>query len=313
MEVRVVLGRVIGLLDRQDQRHQRLGDIAPAIDAEMAARVRARRDRCSVSASSLLREDAPRRHGGHGEMRPRSVSSWHQSVRATAEIRGFCPGPCRRGGARRRRTHRPRSRRKSAPPRAAAPRSARPTASTAGASDARRSAASRTRGRCRPAARRRGAAASRRTAADRRSLRSARRPSTSSAAAIGIAFMTGRPKRALTSATRSGLSLPWNCRMSSGAAVKRRLDRGVVGIDEQPDPAHRRRAPRRTARRRAPATRSAGSADRRQSRDTPRRPRPRRRPLPRSTTRRSWRRRSCARYGPSPAAGEGGREAYIPR
>ena len=28
--------------------------------------------------------------------------------------------------------------------------------------------------------------------------------------------------------------------MSSGAAVERRLDRGVVGIDEQPDPPHRR-------------------------------------------------------------------------
>ena len=33
------LGRVVGLLDVEDQRHQRLGDEAAAIDAEMAALV----------------------------------------------------------------------------------------------------------------------------------------------------------------------------------------------------------------------------------------------------------------------------------
>ena len=35
--------------------------------------------------------------------------------------------------------------------------------------------------------------------------------------AIAAAFMTGRRKRALASATRSGVSWPWNCKRSSGA------------------------------------------------------------------------------------------------
>ena len=40
MERRIGLRRGVGTLDLQDQRHQRLGDEAPAIAAEPAARVR---------------------------------------------------------------------------------------------------------------------------------------------------------------------------------------------------------------------------------------------------------------------------------
>ena len=43
---------------------------------------------------------------------------------------------------------------------------------------------------------------------------------TSSSEATEIAFMTRRPKRDLTSAMRAGVSLPWNCRMSIGAAAR---------------------------------------------------------------------------------------------
>ena len=39
LERRIGLGRGIGLLQLEDQRHQRLGDEAAAIDAEMAALV----------------------------------------------------------------------------------------------------------------------------------------------------------------------------------------------------------------------------------------------------------------------------------
>ena len=310
VEVRVVPGRVVGLLDRQDQRHQRLGDIAPAIDAEMAARVRpaAIGVRCLHHFLAARCTTETRRHG---ELLLSCLRVF-VLIKAAGDgqefadlLRVLVAGAALDAGGHIDRA----SRRKSAPPRAAARRSARPTASTAGATRARRSAASRTRDRCRPAARRRGAAASRRTAADRRSLRSARRPSTSSAAAIAIAFMTGRPKRALTSATRSGLSLPWNCRMSSGAAASAAAIAASSASTNRPT---RRTAGRHLGAQRGGArrrSRRAGSAGRRQSRDTPRRPRPRRQPPPRSTTRRSWRRRSCARYGPSPATGEGSREA----
>ena len=40
MEVGIVLGRVVGLFQFEQQRHQRFGDIAPAEGAEMAARIR---------------------------------------------------------------------------------------------------------------------------------------------------------------------------------------------------------------------------------------------------------------------------------
>jgi hypothetical protein len=40
--------------------------------------------------------------------------------------------------------------------------------------------------------------------------------STSSGPAMAIAFMIGRRKRRFAPATRPGLSLPWNCRRSSG-------------------------------------------------------------------------------------------------
>ena len=39
LERRIGLGRGVGLLQLEDQRHQRLGDEAAAIDAEMAALV----------------------------------------------------------------------------------------------------------------------------------------------------------------------------------------------------------------------------------------------------------------------------------
>ena len=70
VEIRVVLGRVVGRLDREDQRHQGLGDIAPAIDAEMAALVRpaAKGVGAASGLSGALRDtesrvSSPRRHG----------------------------------------------------------------------------------------------------------------------------------------------------------------------------------------------------------------------------------------------------------
>src|ERR1051326_5409940 len=42
VEIRVAFRLVVGALDGQDQRHQGFGDIAPAIKAEMAPRIRAR-------------------------------------------------------------------------------------------------------------------------------------------------------------------------------------------------------------------------------------------------------------------------------
>jgi hypothetical protein len=41
LEFRIGLGFLVSFLDRQHQRHQRFGDKAPAIDAEMPLLVRA--------------------------------------------------------------------------------------------------------------------------------------------------------------------------------------------------------------------------------------------------------------------------------
>ena len=114
VEVRIVLRRVVSRLDLQDQRHQRLGDKAPAVKAEMALRVRptAIGVRCLHHRSFC----APKMH--HRDKKGTKenyffVSSWRpREMPLLSGTRGFCPGPCRRDGARPRRTHRPRSRRK---------------------------------------------------------------------------------------------------------------------------------------------------------------------------------------------------------
>ena len=53
--------------------------------------------------------------------------------------------------------------------------------------------------------------------------------------AIGIAFITGRPKRARTAATRSGVSTPCNCSMSGLSASTTAASVCVVGIDGERD------------------------------------------------------------------------------
>ena len=72
------------------------------------------------------------------------------------------------------------------------------------------------------------------------------------ASAIGIAFITGRPKRARTATTRSGVSLPCSCSMSGLSASTMRVERGVVGIDRERDLAG-------AAARAAPSARAASS------------------------------------------------------
>ena len=158
-------------------------------------------------------------------------------------IRGFSPGPCRRGGARRRRTHRP--------PLAPEIRTASGSSAAVSPPDSIHGTRHAMPGDQPPVEREavaarqrvgRGAAAWRRTAAYRRSLRSSeaaehvmrRRRS-------AIAFITGRPKRALASATRSGLSPSVELQDIERRRFERRRDRGVVGVDKQPDPPHRRR------------------------------------------------------------------------
>ena len=50
--------------------------------------------------------------------------------------------------------------------------------------------------------------------------------------------MTGRPKRALTSATRSGAFAAVELQDVERRRVQHGCDRGVVGIDKQADPPH---------------------------------------------------------------------------
>src|SRR4029077_20596155 len=54
LEFRIGLGRRIGLFQIEDQRHQRLGDKAAAIDAEMAALVGAGAERIGLGQGHAL-------------------------------------------------------------------------------------------------------------------------------------------------------------------------------------------------------------------------------------------------------------------
>src|SRR5712691_4308867 len=90
----VVLRRVIGGLDRQDQRHQGLGDKTPAIDPEMAARVRpaAKGVRC------LHRCPLPRGSCTTKTRRSRRKSVASHQARASAKTGYFLRVPsCLRG------------------------------------------------------------------------------------------------------------------------------------------------------------------------------------------------------------------------
>ena len=185
VEIRIVLGFVIGAFDRQDQRHQRLGDVTAAIETEMAALVRAG----AIGVRRLHRHSGKMHHrdtesteeffsfprGCRGEtsglwslwvnqsewaiLRNSRIFSGSLSpgVRSTPEDTSTAGAPETR------------------PPPATVLRSVRPTASKAGAICDRRSAANRRQARCRRARHRPGAAAWRRTAGCRRLPRRARR------------------------------------------------------------------------------------------------------------------------------------------
>src|SRR5216683_4750274 len=158
----VVAGLAISSLDRENQRHQGLGDKAPAIDAEMAAFVRT----ATEGIRNLHQSHLARRKMHDGDMES-TKKSWRFRVLGRRRgRRGFCRYPFARGGSRRRRKHRPLPHRKYGPPRAAPRRSSRRTASMGGATTDPRSAPSRKPDRCPPAEHPAGAAAWRRTAAD---------------------------------------------------------------------------------------------------------------------------------------------------
>ena len=195
LEGRVLLRRGIGLLQFEDERHQRLGDEASAIDAEMAA---SRRDRCgrnSAAGSSYAARNSSARalrgirlaHRAHespdsrGILDARPLSTPDDTSTAGARvIASACP---------------------------TLPGS-RPPESMKGSPDQALSAgSSRTAG----PARRGGwplSGRGHRTAASRRRPGRPRPPARSAAVSTGSAFMTGSPNRARSAVTRSGVSWP---------------------------------------------------------------------------------------------------------
>ncbi len=82
LKARVVLGLVIGGLDRQDQRHQGLGDKAPAIDAEMAALVGPAAETVrNLHHSSSQRRTMPQRATYRMDKTPRVQSTTRKTGR----------------------------------------------------------------------------------------------------------------------------------------------------------------------------------------------------------------------------------------
>ena len=74
--------------------------------------------------------------------------------------------------------------------------------------------------------------AARRTAASRRPSHRGGSATRSARVSIGSAFITGRPKRARTAATRSGVSLPCSCSMSGLSASTTRSSSASVASTE---------------------------------------------------------------------------------
>src|SRR5467141_2201932 len=85
----VVARIAIGGLDRENQRHQRLGDKAPAINAEMAAFVRT----AAEGIRNLHQSHLARRKMPDGDMES-TKKSWHFRARGRRrERRGSYRGP----------------------------------------------------------------------------------------------------------------------------------------------------------------------------------------------------------------------------
>ncbi len=223
LERRIGLGLGIGLLQFEDQRHQRLGDEAAAVDAEMPALVGAGAERigllqrASCACSQVLRPSALSATRA-ARMKARILSgSFSPGARST-------PDDTSTAGARviRKRLGD-----------VAGVEPARQHERHAGI-DVLQQASSRTSCRGRRAASPRAARA-RRTAAGRRPWRRAGSATDRRAVSIGSAFITGRPKRERTAATRSGVSLPCSCSMSGLSASTDAVELGVGGIDRQRD------------------------------------------------------------------------------
>src|SRR6266404_5316966 len=107
----IVAGLAIGSLDCENQRHQGLGDKAPAINAEMAAFVR--------TAAEGIRDLHPNSIGPRASGPPAGGTPAlpFKARGRRRERRGSYRGPLSRGGSRRRRKHRPLPHRKYGPPR----------------------------------------------------------------------------------------------------------------------------------------------------------------------------------------------------
>src|ERR1700730_11583016 len=176
----------IGGLDREHQRHQGLGDKAPAINAEMAALVRTTakrvRNRChsSPSARAAARKAAilPRffSPGRLSTPEDTSTAAAPEMRTASGNSSAVSPPDSIHGQRQDRPAISAQSKARPLPPGRASDRYG------CFASNSSRFATS-----SYPAA-----------------------ASTSSGPATATAFITGRPKRVLASATRSGLSPPWN-------------------------------------------------------------------------------------------------------
>ena len=202
LEGGVGLGRLVGLLELEDQRHQRLGDEAAAVDAEAAARVGA--------AAVGVRK-------GHDVRLNPTVDGLRPARRARRRARGSpgsWPDPCGRAGPRRRTRRRPRARRTGAPqPRGWRPR-ARPRAATA-ASTASPCSRRQSKDRPLPPGSMPGTGGG---LASNSSMSATAAWSGTGARSCGSAtlsaLITSRPVAALIAATRAG-GAPWSCSASS--------------------------------------------------------------------------------------------------
>ena len=105
LERGIGLGRLVGALQVEDQRHQRLGDEAAAEVAEVAALVGAGAEGVGLGSPSSCRPSPCLQHPLH-DCAGREACL---AVFAARRKRRMSSGPSRRAGARRRRTRRPRA------------------------------------------------------------------------------------------------------------------------------------------------------------------------------------------------------------
>ena len=206
LECRIGLGRGVGLLQLEDQRHQRLGDEAAAIDAEMPALVGAGAERIGLRhGHALLMRDL----GGV----KRCVGGARGADEGADLVRVLLAGRALDAGgdidARRARDAQRLGHIAGVEPARQHERNARIEPLSSVQSNG-----------CAEPARPRGVL--RRARVEQQPVGDLRveldRARDRLRSAIGIAFITGRPKRVRTAATRSGVSLPCSCSMSGLSA-----------------------------------------------------------------------------------------------